>query len=66
MMLDNFSPENIEALSSMDLGEKKIEVSGDITQEKLRHYSHGAINFISSGSITKHIRAIDLSMRFID
>ena len=66
VMLDNFSPADIEALSSIDLGETKIEVSGDITEEKLRHYSHGAINFISSGSITKHVRAIDLSMRFVD
>lgn len=66
VMLDNFSPADIEALSSIDLGNTKIEVSGDITEEKLRSYSHGAINFISSGSITKHIRAIDLSMRFID
>jgi nicotinate-nucleotide pyrophosphorylase (carboxylating) len=66
IMLDNFSPADIEALSSIDLGNSKIEVSGDITEEKLRAYNHGAINFISSGSITKHIRAVDLSMRFVD
>jgi nicotinate-nucleotide pyrophosphorylase (carboxylating) len=65
VMLDNFSPADIEALSSIDLGNTKIEVSGDITEEKLRGYNHGAINFISSGSITKHIRAVDLSMRFV-
>ena len=66
VMLDNFSPADIEALSSIDLGETKIEVSGDITEEKLRAYNHGAINFISSGSLTKHIRAVDLSMRLVD
>ena len=66
IMLDNFSPADIEALSSIDLGETKIEVSGDITEEKLRGYNHGAINFISSGSLTKHISAVDLSMRFVD
>jgi len=65
VMLDNFSPADIEALSSIDLGDTKIEVSGDITEEKLRAYNHGAINFISSGSLTKHIRAVDLSMRFV-
>ena len=65
VMLDNFSPADIEALSSIDLGETKIEVSGDITEEKLRAYNHGAINFISSGSLTKHLRAVDLSMRFV-
>ena len=66
VMLDNFSPADIEALSLIDLGDTKIEVSGDITEEKLRAYNHGAINFISSGSLTKHLRAVDLSMRFVD
>ena len=66
VMLDNFSPADIDALSSLDLGETKIEVSGDITEEKIRAYSHGAVDFISSGSITKHIRAVDLSMRLVD
>jgi len=66
VMLDNFSPADIEALSSLDLGETKIEVSGDITEEKIRAYSHRAVDFISSGSITKHIRAVDLSMRLVD
>ena len=65
VMLDNFSPADINALSSIELGNTKIEVSGDITEEKLRAYNHKAINFISSGSITKHIRAVDLSMRFV-
>jgi len=65
IMLDNFSAADIEALSSIDLGGTKIEVSGDITEEKLRAYNHGAINFISSGSLTKHLRAVDLSMRFV-
>ena len=66
VMLDNFSPTEIEALSSIDLGNTKIEVSGDITEEKLRAYNHGAIDFISSGSLTKHIQAVDLSMRFVN
>lgn len=65
IMLDNFSAAEIESLSSIDLGETKIEVSGDITEETLRAYNHGAIDFISSGSLTKHLRAVDLSMRFV-
>jgi len=66
IMLDNFSPADIDALSSIDLDTTKIEVSGDITEEKLRGYNHKAINFISSGSLTKHLCAVDLSMRFVD
>ena len=66
VMLDNFSPADIAELSSLDLGDTKIEVSGDITEEKIKAYSHAAVDFISSGSITKHIRAVDLSMRLVD
>ena len=65
IMLDNFSAADIQRLSSIDLGETKIEVSGDITEETLRTYNHSAIDFISSGSLTKHLRAVDLSMRFV-
>ena len=65
IMLDNFSAADIQRLSSIDLGETKIEVSGDITEETLRAYNHSAIGFISSGSLTKHLRAVDLSMRFV-
>ena len=43
IMLDNFSPADIEALSSIDLGETKIEVSGDITEEKLRAITMGRL-----------------------
>lgn len=66
VMLDNFSPSEFEQLQNVDLGETKIEVSGNITEQSIKKYLHSSIDFISSGSLTKHIRAIDLSMRFVD
>ena len=63
VMLDNFSPSDIENLKHLNVGETKIEVSGNITHETVQHYISSAVNYISSGSLTKHVQAVDLSMR---
>ena len=42
----------------------KLEASGGITAATLREIAETGVDFISVGSITKHVRAIDLSMRF--
>jgi nicotinate-nucleotide pyrophosphorylase (carboxylating) len=65
VMLDNFSPEDIAQLAELDFGDTKIEVSGNITEETVQQYISSAVNYISSGSLTKHIRAVDLSMRLL-
>ncbi len=63
VMLDNFNREQILAIKKIDLGATKIEVSGNITDHSMAQYLDTPINFISSGSLTKHVQAIDLSMR---
>ena len=63
VMLDNFSREQILAIKQLDLGATKIEVSGNITDHSMAQYLDTPIDFISSGSLTKHVQAIDLSMR---
>ncbi|MGB1158096.1 MAG: carboxylating nicotinate-nucleotide diphosphorylase [Porticoccaceae bacterium] len=65
-MLDNFSTDQLSALKTFDLGTTKIEVSGNITQQSIPAYRGLPIDYISTGSLTKHIRAIDLSMRLAD
>ena len=65
VMLDNFSPEDMNRLNQLNLGTTKVEVSGDITHEKLVRYLHSAVSYISSGSLTKHVQAVDLSMRLV-
>jgi nicotinate-nucleotide pyrophosphorylase (carboxylating) len=42
----------------------KLEASGGITAATLREIAETGVDFISVGSITKHVRAVDLSMRF--
>ena len=45
-------------------GPMKLEASGGITLESLRAIAETGVDFISVGSLTKHVRAVDLSMRF--
>ena len=63
VMLDNFTRNQILEIKSIDLGDTKIEVSGNITEDSLSEYLDTPIDFISIGSLTKHVQAIDFSMR---
>ena len=63
VMLDNFNRAQILDIKQLDLGKTTIEISGNITDHSLAQYLDTPIDFISSGSLTKHIQAIDLSMR---
>jgi len=66
-LLDNFSLEAMRdgvALNSKAKHPLKIEASGGITSENIRAIAETGVDFISVGSITKHVRAVDLSMRF--
>ncbi len=42
-----------------------LEASGGITRKTAREIAQTGVDYISIGSITKHIHAIDFSMRFI-
>lgn len=70
IMLDNFTiPMMREAVTMRDEHAKtqssaQLEVSGNVTLETLRSYAETGIDFISVGALTKHITALDLSMRF--
>lgn len=64
IMLDNFTLEDMrEAVKRTD-GQARLEVSGNVTKETLRAFAETGVDFISVGALTKHIQALDLSMRF--
>jgi nicotinate-nucleotide pyrophosphorylase (carboxylating) len=42
----------------------KLEASGGVTQQTIRDIALTGVDYISVGSITKHVQAVDLSMRF--
>jgi len=67
-LLDEFSLDDLRAAVAMNRahprGPMKLEASGGITLESMRAIAGTGVDFISVGSLTKHVRAIDLSMRF--
>lgn len=66
IMLDNFSYEDIHKAVKMRSKNVRLEVSGNITLEHLEKLVTTGIDYISSGALTKHVQAIDLSLRISD
>jgi nicotinate-nucleotide pyrophosphorylase (carboxylating) len=65
IMLDNFSLEQIREAVALNAGRAKLEVSGNVTLDNVRGLAGTGVDYISTGALTKHVRAIDLSMRFV-
>ena len=63
IMLDNFSLEDIRTAVELTRGQAKLEVSGNVTSDQLAMYAATGVDYISSGALTKHLHAMDLSMR---
>lgn len=66
IMLDNFTPVMMKEAVVLTAGKAALEVSGDVTLATIKEFAETGIDFISVGALTKHIKAMDLSMRFID
>lgn len=64
VLLDNFTTDQIREAVALCNGRIPLEASGGITLENIRDYAETGVDFISTGSLTKDIIAIDLSMRF--
>ena len=64
VLLDNFDTEQVREAVKICGGRIPLEASGGITLDNIRDYAETGIDFISTGSLTKDIIAIDLSMRF--
>ncbi len=64
LLLDNMDNTQLEQAIELNHGRVLLEVSGNITLERLKELSRLAIDFISTGAITKHIKAVDFSLRF--
>ena len=65
ILLDNFSLSELENAVSITDGKKKLEASGNMTLENIREVAKTGVDYISIGAITKHVQAVDFSMRFI-
>jgi nicotinate-nucleotide pyrophosphorylase (carboxylating) len=63
ILLDNFSLANMRHAVQLTHGRALLEASGNITLDTVRAVADTGVDRISIGSLTKHIHAVDLSMR---
>ncbi|MCK9396839.1 MAG: carboxylating nicotinate-nucleotide diphosphorylase [Methylobacter sp.] len=63
IMLDNFSLEDMAAAVKLNAGAIELEASGNIGLDNIRRIAETGVDYISIGALTKHVRAVDLSMR---
>ena len=65
IMLDNFELQDIRKAVTINPGNAKLEVSGNINQESLVNVAKTGVDYISVGALTKHCRAIDFSLLLV-
>jgi nicotinate-nucleotide pyrophosphorylase (carboxylating) len=63
IMLDNFSLDDMRSAVQQNPAAIELEASGNITLDNIRSIAETGVDFISIGALTKHVNAIDLSMR---
>ena len=66
-MLDEFSLDGMREAVAINRAASrplKLEASGSVTRQSIREIALTGVDYVSVGSITKHVRAVDLSMRF--
>jgi nicotinate-nucleotide pyrophosphorylase (carboxylating) len=67
VMLDEFSVADLRhavATNRASSRPAKLEASGGVSLDSIRAIAETGVDFISVGALTKHVQAIDLSMRF--
>lgn len=63
VMLDNFTLEDMQHAVTLADKRVKLEASGNVSLDTLREIARTGVDFVSVGALTKHVRAIDFSMR---
>lgn len=63
IMLDELSQDDMRTAVALTAGRAKLEASGGITESTLRSIAETGVDYISIGTLTKDIKALDLSMR---
>ena len=62
-MLDNFALAALCDAVAHTAGKAELEASGNVTDETLVGIAETGVDFISIGALTKHVKALDLSLR---
>ncbi|TFH88628.1 carboxylating nicotinate-nucleotide diphosphorylase [Billgrantia azerbaijanica] len=66
IMLDNFTLDDMREAVSRTAGRATLEASGNVDETTLRAIAETGVDCISSGALTKDVKAIDLSMRLTE
>ncbi len=66
IMLDNFGVNTLLEAVQRNAGRAELEASGNVTNENLVTIAETGVDLISIGALTKHVSAIDLSMRITE
>lgn len=64
VMLDNFTTDMMKEAVKINAGRADLENSGNVTLATIREFAETGVDYISVGALTKHLKAMDLSMRF--
>lgn len=65
VLLDNFSLDMMREAAQINAGRAILEASGNVTLETIRGIAETGVDRISVGALTKDVKALDLSMRFV-
>lgn len=63
IMLDNMTPEMVGHMVKLINKQATIECSGNVTLETIRAYGEAGVDYISSGSLTHSVKALDISLK---
>jgi nicotinate-nucleotide pyrophosphorylase (carboxylating) len=63
IMLDELSLDDMREAVHLTAGRAKLEASGGINETTLRTIAETGVDYISIGTLTKDVKAVDLSMR---
>ncbi|MCK7594332.1 carboxylating nicotinate-nucleotide diphosphorylase [Lysobacter sp. CAU 1642] len=66
VLIDDFDAAQREEAVRRCRGRQALEVSGGVSLESLADIARSGVDFVSVGGITKHIRAVDFSLRIIE
>jgi nicotinate-nucleotide pyrophosphorylase (carboxylating) len=66
IMLDNFTPDDLQKALKMIDGRYETEASGGITLSTIRRYAETGVDFISVGALTHQIKSLDISLKALN
>jgi nicotinate-nucleotide pyrophosphorylase (carboxylating) len=66
ILLDNMTPEQMREAVSIAGGRAELEASGGVDLPRVRQIAETGVDRISIGSLTKDVRAVDLSLRHVE